>query len=187
MKLIIAQGNPDSQYHDTRHNVGFHMLNAFAESVGVSWAEKPKFRAYVAEYTYSDEKVLLVKPTTYYNDTGVSARALLDFYKINTTDVLVIHDDIALPLGTIRTRDKGSDAGNNGIKSLNAHLGADYKRVRVGIWTELADRMEATAFVLSKFTKDEQKILTDIRPTIFDIIEDFLCEHFTTTSHKTIL
>ncbi len=185
MKLIIAQGNPGLDYHDTRHNVGFRMLDTYAHDAGANWVEKTKFHAYIAEYTTKGEKVLLAKPTTFYNETGRAARALIDFYKLNpATDVLVLHDDIALPLGTIRTREKGSSAGNNGIKSLNTHLDEHYKRARIGIWTELAERVEATTFVLGKFTANERKILADKQPVVVDIIDSFIDETFVPTSYK---
>ncbi len=188
MKLILAQGNPGVQYHDTRHNVGFRMLDAYAHVHGATFAEKSKFHAYTAEVSVDGEKILLTKPTTFYNETGLSARALVDFYKLSpATDVLVLHDDIALPLGTIRTREKGSDAGNNGIKSLNAHLGDSYKRVRIGVWNELADRMGATKFVLGNFAKEEQAALAEIRPTILEIIDTFIAEEFAITSYKATL
>lgn len=184
MKLIVAQGNPGTHYHDTRHNVGFSMLNSYAESVGASWVEKSKFRAYIAEYNTANEKILLVKPTTYYNDTGAAVRALLDFYKVDPRDILVLHDDIALPLGTVRTRQQGSDAGNNGIKSLNLHLGQDYRRVRIGIWNELAERMEATAFVLAKFTSDDRNHLAKIQSIVHATIDSFTQGTFAVTSYK---
>lgn len=185
MKLILAQGNPGSQYHDTRHNVGFRMLDAYAGSVGVEFTEKTKFHAYIAEHAAAGEKILLVKPTTFYNETGQTARALVDFYKLDTSNILVLHDDIALPLGTVRTRERGSSAGNNGIKSLNAHLGEDYRRARIGVHTELAERMEAAAFVLGKFTAEEQKILAEtVRPTILEIITRFISDQFDITSYR---
>jgi peptidyl-tRNA hydrolase, PTH1 family len=184
MKLIFAQGNPGAEYRETRHNVGFRMLDTYAHNNELDWTEKSKFQAYVSELPHAGEKVLLVKPTTYYNDTGISARALVDFYKIGTEDVLVLHDDLMLPLGTIRTREKGSDAGNNGIKSLNSHLGQQYKRARIGIWTELADRMDATAFVLGKFTQNEQKALTALQPIITQCMDEFVRGRFESTSHK---
>ena len=185
MKLILAQGNPGLNYHDTRHNVGFRVLDTYAHDVGANWAEKTKFHAYTAEFTRDGDKVLLAKPTTFYNETGRAARALVDFYKLNpATDVLVLHDDIALPLGTIRTREKGSSAGNNGIKSLNAHLDEHYKRARIGIWSEPAERMDASAFVLGKFTADERKVLADQQSVVATIIDAFVGEHFESTSHR---
>lgn len=185
MKLILAQGNPGIEYHDTRHNVGFRILDAFAHAKDATFAEKTKFRAYIAEYNVNGEKVLLAKPTTFYNETGSCARTLVDFYKLDSSrDVVVLHDDIALPLGVVRTREKGSSAGNNGIKSLNAHLGDNYKRVRIGVWNELADHMEAAAFVLGKFTPEEQEVLSNVRPTVLKILDDFTMEKFELTSHK---
>ena len=185
MKLILAQGNPGSEYRTTRHNVGFLLLDAFADSHGATFTSKPKFHADIAETTLAGEKILLVKPTTFYNETGQAARALVDFYKLDPdTDVLVLHDDLALPFGTIRTREKGSDAGNNGIKSLNAHLGQQYKRIRIGIWTELSDRMGATKYVLSKFSHDEQEALATLGKTTTQIITDFAVDSFATTSYK---
>lgn len=184
MKLILAQGNPGSEFSGTRHNVGFALLDAYAHTRGAEWAEKSKFHACIAEFTHAGEKVLLVKPTTYYNETGQAARELVDFYKVTTSDVLVIHDEIALPLGTIRTREKGSDAGNNGIKSLNSHLGQDFKRVRVGIHTELAARMDTSAYVLGKFTSDEQAVLAELHPKVIGILDSFLNDTFELTSHK---
>lgn len=185
MKLILAQGNPGSDFSGTRHNVGFAMLSAYAHEHDAEWAEKSKFHAYIAECSLGGEKILLAKPTTYYNETGRSARALVDFYKLDpATNMLVLHDDMALPLGTLRTREQGSDAGNNGIKSLNAHLGHGYKRLRIGIATELSARMDASAFVLGKFTTDEQDTLATIQPKVFEIIDSFLSDAFEITSHK---
>jgi PTH1 family peptidyl-tRNA hydrolase len=154
MKVILGQGNPDAKYDRTRHNVGFAVIDQFARNHDLTWSEKSKFHALVAEATVDGEKVILAKPTTYYKETGVSARKLIDFYSLDpANDLLVVHDDLALPLGTIRTRKQGSDAGNNGIKSLNSHLGPDYHRVRIGIWSDLRDRMYDAVFVLSKFIK----------------------------------
>lgn len=185
MKLILAQGNPGADYTKTRHNVGFLAIDSYASHQAVSFQAKSKFFADIAELTVNQEKVLLVKPTTYYNETGKAARAIADFYKVTPKDILVVHDDLALPFGTIRTREKGSDAGNNGIKSLNAHLGESYGRIRVGVWSELASRMNAADFVLAKFNADEQERLQkDILPKINDLIDTFIASQHTSTSHR---
>lgn len=185
MKLIFAQGNPGNEYVSSRHNVGFSALDAFASEQGTSFTSKPKFFADIAELGVNGEKVLLVKPTTFYNETGKSARALIDFYKLTPeTDVLVVHDDLALPFGTLRTREKGSDAGNNGIKSLNAHLEPNFARLRIGIYNELRDRMDDAAFVLSRFSKEESEQLDDIYKKTTSIIDAFIAETFEITSHK---
>ncbi|MNH50353.1 Peptidyl-tRNA hydrolase [compost metagenome] len=186
MKLIFAQGNPGSQYVATRHNVGFFALDTLAAKQGSEFSKKPKFHADIAELSIAGEKTLLVKPTTFYNETGQSARSLVDFYKLDAAkDILVVHDDLALPLGTIRTREKGSDAGNNGIKSLNAHLGPNYSRVRIGIKNELHSRIPDVDFVLGHFSKDETEILTTtIIPKTIELIEHFCADELQTTSHK---
>lgn len=171
MKVIFAQGNPGGQYAVTRHNVGYLFAGMLAKQWGVDFSPKPKFHADIAETSQRGEKILIVKPTTFYNDTGLAARALVDFYKIDPAeDFLVIHDEIALPFGTIRSREKGRDAGNNGVKSLNAHIGENHKRIRVGVYQPLRDRMHDADFVLGKFTMDEQNAL----PRIFTEVERFV-------------
>lgn len=185
MKIILGQGNPGVEYEKTRHNVGFLALDFFARQKNVQFAAKPKFHADIAELTEAGEKVLLVKPTTFYNETGQCARALADFYKVATADILVIHDELALPFGALRTRDKGSDAGNNGVKSLNAHLGENYARIRVGTRNELLEKMGSFDFVLSRFSSDEtDKLQKDIFPAIAQIIDDFITGVHANTSHK---
>lgn len=182
MKLIFAQGNPGVQYANTRHNVGFFMVNHLAKKWGITFSEKTKFNALIAEATIEGEKVLLVKPLTFYNDTGQTARKLTNFYKLDpTVDILVIHDELALPFGTIRTRPSGSDAGNNGIKSLNAHIGSDYHRIRIGIYNELRDRQPDADFVLNPFSKDEKDALGAIYLLTEQFINDFIAGSFAFT------
>lgn len=187
MKLIFAQGNPSQEYKDTRHNVGFMVLDEFAAQYKISFALKSKFLAEVAELNVDGEKVILVKPTTYYNETGRSARFLVDFYKLNPADdLLVIHDDLALPFGTIRIRKKGSDAGNNGIKSLNSHIGPDYTRIRIGIYNALRDDIDDAAFVLSRFNENERKVLENTMiPQTTNLLASFIAGTLDKTSYKT--
>ena len=187
MKIIFAQGNPGAQYARTRHNVGFATLDAFADAHSAEWRTETKYKAAIATVTINGEKVLLVKPLSFYNDTGLVARSLVDFYKLNpATDFLVIHDELALPFGTVRIREKGSDAGNNGIKSLNAHLGPDYTRIRVGIWNERRDLLDDADFVLSAFSAEETQALTAlIKTKLFELIIDFIDGTLETTSHTT--
>lgn len=175
MKLIFAQGNHGTDYQTTRHNVGFTVLDALARAHSAVFQPKDKFKAHVAELHIDGDKVLLVKPQTYYNDTGLSARALVDFYKLDpSTDVLVVHDDLAIPFGTIRTRAQGSDAGNNGIKSLNAHLGPQYHRLRIGIWSEDRNRAHDREFVLGRFTPEETEQLPEIIAKAEQLIGRFI-------------
>lgn len=185
MKLIFAQGNPGKQYERTRHNVGFRVLDTLADKESAGWQTSTKFKADIAEFYRGSEKVLLVKPLGYYNETGSVARALVDFYKLTPVDdVLVIHDELALPFGTLRVREKGSDAGNNGIKSFNAHLGPLFARIRIGIWNDLRDRMGDADFVLSTFTQAENEQLHDtIVPISLSLIDEFIAGTLEASSH----
>lgn len=186
MKLIFAQGNPGNAYSKSRHNVGFLVIDALADQLDASWKEKPKMKALVAEVAVNGEKVILAKPTTYYNETGTAARSILDFYKLNADeDFLVIHDDLSLPVGTIRVRQQGSDAGNNGIKSLNNHIGPDYSRVRIGIWNDLRETIDDADFVLGQFNKEESsKLSSDIIPQAIQTVQQFINNTLEYTSHK---
>lgn len=186
MKIVFAQGNPGAQYATTRHNVGFLIVDILAAQHRADFIKKPKFHASIAEVSIAGEKVLLVKPATFYNETGQSARIITDFYKIDPrADFLAIHDDLALPLGTLRIRESGRDAGNNGIKSLTAHLGANYARVRVGIYNDLRDRIHDADFVLSNFTKAEADTLKEtIVPKVIELIEGFCAGTIEATSHR---
>jgi len=182
MKIIFAQGNPGTQYEKTRHNIGFIMLDRLADQLKVDFITKTKFHATVAETTLKGEKLLLVKPTTFYNDTGIAARAICDFYKLNpATDFLVIHDDLALPFGTIRTREKGRDAGNNGIKSLNAHIRENYKRIRLGIYNEQRDKINDVNFVLGVFSQSEFGQLDPLFHETKKFIDAFTNDSFVST------
>lgn len=185
MKLIFAQANPGAQYQHTRHNIGATLIDSYARTHHASWKDQPKFHARVATTQIDGEKVLLAFPTTYYNATGRSARSLVDFYKLDPSrDVLIIHDDLALPFGTLRTRAKGSDAGNNGIKSLNAHLGDSYHRLRVGVHANRHPGMSDADFVLGNFSKEEQATITDtLAPKVSEMIDSFVREDMALTSH----
>lgn len=179
MKLIIGLGNPEANYKKTRHNTGFMVLERIAQE----WQEKPKFHAHVSEKVSNGEKVLFFKTTDNYNTAGLGARALRDFYKIENADILVVHDELVLPIGTVRTRVGGSDAGNNGIKDLNAHLGEDYNRMRIGIAQEGRTNSDID-FVLSPFNAQEAIKLQEVFNITDDLIDDFVKGNFKVTSHK---
>ena len=190
MKVILALGNPGEKYVHTRHNAGFLVIDQLAAGQSAHFSNKPKFFADIAELnnvklastantksrtTSPQEKVLLIKPTTYYNEVGVAARALLDFYKLTLDDVLIIHDDTALDFGKIRVRKGGRDAGSNGLKSLHAHIGSDFWHIRIGTDNLLRRQIGDVDFVLSKFNADEQKILRDWTiPESIKLIDTFL-------------
>lgn len=173
MKLIIGLGNPEDKYDLTRHNLGYSLIDLMAIQLSAPWQPKAKFKALIAETIIGGQKVLLAKPTTYYNLSGETARAILDFYKLESEDVFVIHDEMDLPFGTVRSRIGGRDAGNNGIKSIIAHIGPHFARLRVGIANEHLIRREKSDFVLGKLTTEEQKQLPLIAKYAQQLIEDF--------------
>lgn len=183
MKLIVGLGNPEKKYDGTRHNVGFAMVDHYARREQAQWQDKPKFKAVIAELPTA-EKALLVKPTTYYNLVGESVHLIADFYKIAPENILILHDDHALPFGTLRTREQGSDAGNNGIKSLNTHVGPATRRVRIGTHSALREHMDDADYVLATFAAEERRALPELETTIATLIDEFLADRFVATTHR---
>ena len=133
MKIIAGLGNPGPEYAQTKHNVGFMLVDAFAKYLNVSsWKED--FSSLICEARIDGEKIFLVKPLTYMNNSGEALGPMLSYYKMNTEDLTVVHDDMDIPAGTVRIRKKGGSGGHNGLKSIIAHVGSeDFARVRIGI------------------------------------------------------
>ncbi|PIO47104.1 MAG: aminoacyl-tRNA hydrolase [[Chlorobium] sp. 445] len=158
MKLIVGLGNPEPRYDGTRHNIGFAILDALAKELGVVFhAGKGEFL--YAKAVYRSVDVLLQKPLTYMNLSGRAVHDLMHFYKVSIRDVLVVCDDLNLPLGTIRLRAKGSDGGQNGLKNIIAELGrSDFARLRFGIGSP-PYKGDAANYVLSRFLPAEQPIV----------------------------
>lgn len=182
MKIILFQGNPGEKYRGTRHNVGFELADFLAEKFGAKWQEKSRFKADLAEVLIAGEKILLVKPRTFYNLTGDSARAICDFYKADSrTDFLAVHDDLSLNFGVVRTRQKGSSAGNNGLKSLISTFGEEFSRIKIGIANELLPRMNSADFVLNEFSKTEAEKLPQLFEVCERFVEDFVRNEFENT------
>lgn len=185
MKLIVGLGNPEQQYTGTRHNAGFQAVTQYAAEQGATFQLKDKFKSQIAEFTAGGERVILCLPMTYYNLSGEAVRAISDFYKIPVDDTLIVHDELALPFGTVRTRIGGSDAGNNGVKSVNAHMGSDTARIRIGIANELRTVNPDVDIVLGKFSAEESQKLAEIQKHIDADIDAFISGNFeaTTRSH----
>jgi PTH1 family peptidyl-tRNA hydrolase len=153
MKLIVGLGNPGSKYRGTKHNIGFIALDEIAYQEKVEF-NKTQFEADTAEFFLNGEKIILAKPQTFMNESGRSIRPLMDYYNLSEEDILVIYDDLDLPIGRIRLREKGSAGGHNGIKSLIAHLGTnEFNRIKVGI-DRPKNGKEVVSYVLSTFPKD---------------------------------
>lgn len=187
MKIVFGLGNPGENYAKTRHNTGFLTLDTFASGQGVQFKDASKFFAQVSEANIGGEKLLLVKPLTFYNDSGRSYRTIIDFYKVDPHDTLVIHDELALPFGTIRSRLGGSDAGNNGVKSINQHGGEASARLRVGVANEQRSVMGDVDFVLGRFSTEEQKVFeTTLLPKLIECIHEFARDNHLHTSFTLI-
>ena len=134
MKLLVGLGNPGSKYEKTRHNIGFRFLDLLAESKGLQFSAAPRFQAETAEWDSSEEKVLLVKPQTFMNNSGEAVGKLARYYHVETQDIFVVYDDLELPAGKPRLKKGGGHGGHNGLKSLNQHLpNPDYTRIKIGI------------------------------------------------------
>ena len=183
MKLVVGLGNPGKDYENTRHNVGSFFVEDYADSNAALLQQKSKYNSFVAETTLHGEKVILVVPTGYYNNSGESVQAIARFYKINPEDILIVHDELALPFGTIRTRFGGSDAGNNGVKSITSHVGEATARIRVGVYNELRDKVDDADFVLGRFTREEQANIEAMGPTVHACIDSFIRGEFPHTTH----
>lgn len=170
MKLIVGLGNPGQDYEKTRHNVGFMVLNRLAQKLGGEFCDLSRWEAATLEMNVAGEKVVLLKPLTYMNNSGRSVGKFATYYKLEPKDIWVISDDVDLPLGTIRVRDTGSSGGHNGLKSINDALGTeDYYHIRIGVTN--ADRDEDTAiFVLNDFAKKEQGMLDAVINQTCDLI-----------------
>lgn len=160
MKVIVGLGNPTDQYKGTRHNVGFMAIDRIAEANRIN-INQHKFKAMVGSGFIGGSKVLLVKPLTYMNLSGESLRPIMDFYKVDLSDILVIYDDISLEPGMLRLRTKGSAGGHNGMKSIIKHLGGDtFPRIRVGIGGEKHPGQDLADYVLGHFKDDEKELLS---------------------------
>ncbi|MEG0427599.1 MAG: aminoacyl-tRNA hydrolase [Akkermansia sp.] len=167
-KIIVGLGNPGKNYENTRHNVGFQVIDRLAAHWGVSFQLNKQRKGEFA----SGPGVLLVKPQTYMNDSGMCVGPLVRFFKMQASEVFVVYDEIAFPLGTIKLREGGSAGGHNGIKSLIAHLGTmDFPRLRFGIG-EPTGQGEMIGHVLGTFRPDERELFES---TIAKAVEALLC------------
>ena len=171
MKIFVGLGNPTPEYAATKHNVGFMLADLIKDELSAdNWHEK--FNALVAEAFFNGEKILIVKPQTFMNLSGEAIAPIVNFYKIDVQNLVVAHDDMDLPLGTIRLRPKGSGGGHHGIESIIQHIGTqNFPRIRIGVgrppqnWT-------VNHHVLSPFTQDDAKIISE---TLKNLVPATLC------------
>ena len=182
MKLIVGLGNPGREYENTRHNIGFMTIDEYANRIGVS-ITKDKFNGLYADTNINGEKVILLKPQAYINLSGEVIRKYIDFFKINIEDILIIHDDLDLAVGTYKIKPKGSSGGHNGLKNIELHLGTqEYKRIKIGISNNKL--MDTKDYVLGKLSKEESEILSNIRKEVMNILDDYFKMDFDCLMNK---
>ena len=176
MKLIVGLGNPGKEYAGTRHNCGFMVIDRLASKLNIN-VDQNKFKGLYAKVKYHGEDIILLKPQTYMNLSGESVNAVMNFFKIDKEDLLVIYDDLDMPVGKLRLRKTGSAGGHNGIKNIIAHLNSqDFKRIRVGI--DRHKYMNVADYVLSRFSKVESEAIEQGIENAANAVLDYLDNDF---------
>ena len=180
MKLIVGLGNPGNEYNNTRHNIGFYMVDSY---LGNSVSFKNKFNGLYYQTTISGEKVIFLKPQMYINLSGEVIKRYIDFFKINISDVLIIHDDLDLEVGMYRLRQSGRSAGHNGLKNIEKCLGTqEYKRLKSGISNNKS--IDTKDYVLGKISSDDLLKINDVSKVVNNIIDDFIKLDFSVLMNK---
>jgi len=157
MHLIVGLGNIGEKYQLTRHNIGFMVIDEITKNLSTSNIQKSNFHSTLEKSTYD----LYSKPTTYMNNSGMAVQAIKEYYKLEMEDIIVIHDDIDLPFGTVKFKIGGGHGGHNGLRSIDAHIGKEYIRVRIGVGKP-QDKADVANYVLNNFSKEELNKLADI-------------------------
>ena len=169
--IIVGLGNIGAEYNKTRHNAGFMAIDALAEKLGVK-IDRVKFHALVTEARFANTRVLLMKPTTYMNNSGVAIAEAATFYKIPPERVIVLHDEISFDVGVMRIRRKGSAGGHNGLKSIIAHLGSEeFPRIKIGVGKKPSPEYDLVDFVLGKFPQADIQALAEQNSSIIAATE----------------
>lgn len=171
MKLIVGLGNPGQEYQNTRHNIGFSLLDYIVKEKGLKF-KKEKFNAKFLEYNYNGEKIIFVKPLSYMNLSGKVVSHFVNFYKIDLDDILIIQDDLDMNFGKIKIVFNSSSGGHNGIKDIERNLGSKkYARLKIGIAND--KNIDTKDYVLGKFNNDELKVLeSDFKKLVY-VVDDF--------------
>ena len=166
MHLIVGLGNIGEKYQLTRHNVGFMVIDEITKNLSTSNIQKSNFHSTLEKSAYD----LYSKPTTFMNNSGMAVQAIKEYYKLGIEDIIVIHDDIDLPFGTVKFKIGGGHGGHNGLRSIDAHIGKEYIRVRIGVGKP-QDKSDVANYVLNNFSKEELNQLQDIMPHIINAIK----------------
>ncbi|MDC3060804.1 aminoacyl-tRNA hydrolase [Candidatus Pelagibacter sp.] len=166
MILFVGLGNPTPDSQNNRHNIGFKIIDAINQNLGLS-KQKPKFKGLLTMGNIGDKKVYAIKPLTFMNNSGTCIRELIEYFKIQSSDIIVFHDDLDIEFGKIKAKFGGTDAGHNGIKSLDKFIGKEYSRVRIGIGKP-EKKIKVNDFVLGDFNEEEIIQLEDISKKIIE-------------------
>lgn len=174
--LVVGLGNPGKEYDGTRHNIGFECVDEFVDKSPdmEGWVAKKDLKCLMSTGRLGETRVIAIKPTTFMNLSGESVRAVSDFYKIHPNQTVVVHDELDIPFGQIRTRTGGSSAGHNGIKSIIQHIGEDFGRIRVGIGPKTPEQIDSADFVLGKFSKDQQAEIPALKREANAILTEYI-------------
>ena len=165
MKVIAGLGNPGAQYANTPHSIGFEVVNAIAQEIGVTWQASASFKGELASGMFAGQKVLLLKPMTFMNLSGDSVAPVVRYHNATPADLLVISDDIDLPVGRLRVRVGGSAGGHNGLKSIIERVGTSlFTRLRVGVGRDTRDRTQVVGHVLGKFDPATRAVMDQVVP-----------------------
>tara|TARA_B100000029_G_C17189136_1_gene819911 strand:- start:45 stop:605 length:561 start_codon:yes stop_codon:yes gene_type:complete len=182
MLLFVGLGNPNPNSENNRHNIGFKIIDAINQKFSLS-KQKPKFKGLLTTGNINGKKIYAIKPLTFMNNSGICIRELLEYFKMDPENVIVFHDDLDVDLGKIKAKFGGSDAGHNGIASIDKFIGKDYSRVRIGIGRS-ENSFSASDYVLSDFNEDEKQELEKITQNILNslsILIDKKLELFSST------
>lgn len=174
--LLVGLGNIGKQYDGTRHNIGFFCIDHFvAKQEAMSdWIEKKDLKCYFSSGQVGDTRVIAIKPTTFMNLSGQAVQAVAGFYKIPSSSIIVIHDELDIDFGQIRLRVGGTSAGHNGIKSVTQALGEGYGRVRIGVGPKTSPQIDSADFVLQKFSPEEQAQLPNLAKEVASILTEYI-------------
>ncbi len=187
-RLIIGLGNPGKEHELSRHNIGFMVLDDFAaKNEFPAWQDSKKFKGQVSEKVIGAHKVILLKPNTFMNESGQAVQAIMQFYHIQMSEIIVVHDELSIAFGQIRMRVDGQAAGNNGIKSIIQHIGSEFGRIRIGIKNLIAEKSDASHFVLGKFTKIEQSHLPALCTEASGVMTEWLYGGFLPHDTRSII
>ena len=181
--MIVGLGNPGPAYRNTRHNFGFLAVDELADELNIQ-VKRLKFKAMIGEGRFNDNKVVLVKPMTFMNESGRAVAPLLRYFKLPLSNLLVIHDDLDLPLGTLRLRPSGGTSGQRGMASIITHLGTqEFPRMRLGIGRP-PGQMDPVDYVLKNFLPSENELLAIVLRTAVEASQNFISEGLTQTMNK---